>query len=90
MQGRDVLEAMERRLREAFPDARVRVAPWRDLDHLKIEVVSPAFAGMRRIERHRRVHGALGEWMRRVHAVRIVARTPEEAEGGRDGSQGVA
>ncbi len=86
----DALEAMQRQLQAAFPDAEVRVAPWRDLNHLKIEVISPSFAGMKRIERHRRVHAALGEWMQRVHAVRIVARTPEEAQGGEDGSQGMA
>lgn len=86
----ETLEVMRMRLCQAFPDAEVRVSPWRDLDHLKIEVISPSFAGMARIERHRRVHAALGEWMQRVHAVRIVARAPEEIQGGSSGSQAMA
>jgi BolA protein len=48
--------------------------------HFRVEIVSHAFAGKSRIERHRLVNAALaGELAERVHALAIAARTPEEA-----------
>jgi BolA-like protein 1 len=47
--------------------------------HFKVLVVSPAFAGLSSLERHRRVHGALGaELSSGLHALTIRARTEEE------------
>ena len=48
--------------------------------HFSIEVVSEAFAGKSRVERHRLVNALLAEELAgRVHALAISAKTPEEA-----------
>jgi len=48
--------------------------------HFRVDVVSAAFAGKSRIERHRMVNTLLADELReRVHAMVITARTPEEA-----------
>ncbi|MCV9939539.1 BolA family transcriptional regulator [Boseaceae bacterium BT-24-1] len=57
-------------------------AGWREggETHFRVEVVSPAFAGKSRLERHRLVNGALSEELAGgVHALAIVARAPGEA-----------
>ena len=47
--------------------------------HFTVEVVSAAFAGQSRVARQRAVNTALRELlMERVHALAIVARTPDE------------
>lgn len=47
--------------------------------HFRVEVVSEAFVGKSRLERHRLVNGALAqELAERVHALAIVARAPGE------------
>lgn len=47
--------------------------------HFRVRIVSPAFAGMSRIARQRRVHEILAdELSTRVHALSIEARAPEE------------
>lgn len=49
--------------------------------HFRVEVVSPAFEGRSRVERHRMVTDLLEDELReRVHALSITARTPDEAE----------
>ncbi|KAA5604515.1 BolA family transcriptional regulator [Roseospira marina] len=48
--------------------------------HFRVDVVSAAFAGQSRIDRHRMVNDLLTDELReRVHALAIKARTPEEA-----------
>ena len=48
--------------------------------HFNLRIVSPRFAGLARIARHRLVYDALRPWMAEgVHALAIDARTPEEA-----------
>lgn len=48
--------------------------------HFNVEIVSPAFAGLAPLARHRKVYAALGEMMTTdIHALSIVAKTPEEA-----------
>src|SRR5436305_11516052 len=48
--------------------------------HFRVRIVSPAFAGMNRVARQRRVHDVLADELRtRVHALSIDAKTPEEA-----------
>lgn len=48
--------------------------------HFRISVVSTAFAGKTRIERHRMINDLLADELReRVHALTIKARTPDEA-----------
>jgi len=47
--------------------------------HFAVRIVSPAFAGESRVERHRMVYAALGELMQTdIHALSITALTPEE------------
>lgn len=47
--------------------------------HYRLVIVSPAFAGKSRIERHRLVYQALGNLMQvRVHALAILAYAPDE------------
>jgi BolA protein len=48
--------------------------------HFTVEIVSPAFAGLSRLERQRAVNRALGDLLReRIHALAIRARAPGEA-----------
>lgn len=48
--------------------------------HFNVAIVSRCFAGMSPLARHRAVYAALGELMTTdIHALAIVARTPEEA-----------
>jgi acid stress-induced BolA-like protein IbaG/YrbA len=50
-----------------------------DGQHFEAFIVSPAFEGRSRIERHRLVYLALGDRMRvRVHALSMKTLTPEE------------
>ena len=47
--------------------------------HFNVKVVSAAFQGKSRIERHRLVHAALAQELADgVHALAIVARAPDE------------
>jgi BolA protein len=47
--------------------------------HFTIEIESPAFAGLSRLERQRRINHALGDIPgQRVHALAIKARAPGE------------
>ncbi len=49
--------------------------------HFSVDIVSPAFAGLKPLARHRAIFAALGEMMETdIHALAIVrAVTPEEA-----------
>jgi len=48
--------------------------------HFRVEIVSAAFAGKSRVERHRAVNAALAEELAgRVHALAIGAKAPGEA-----------
>jgi stress-induced morphogen len=73
-------EEIQSLIRDALPDAQVRV---RDLtgggDHYEALVVSAAFAGKTKVARHRMVYGALQEAMvQRIHALALTTLTPEE------------
>lgn len=51
--------------------------------HFRIEIVSPAFTGKSRIERHRLVNALLAEELAGpVHALQLATLTPEEAARG--------
>lgn len=53
-----------------------------DGHHFEARIVSPAFRGLSRVERHRLVYAALGERMREeVHALSMITQTPEERAG---------
>src|SRR5689334_714637 len=47
--------------------------------HFSVRIVSAAFAGMSRVERQRKIYAAVAaELATRVHALSLVALTPEE------------
>ena len=49
--------------------------------HFAVRVVSSAFAGHPRVERHRMVYAALGELMHNdIHALSIAALAPDEID----------
>ena len=57
-----------------------------DGQHFQALIVSAAFAGKSRVQRHQLVYGVLGERMREeIHALSMKTLTPDEAkaEGGR-------
>lgn len=48
--------------------------------HFRAHIVSPSFAGLRALQRHQLVYRILDEMMQtEIHALNIVALTPEEA-----------
>ena len=48
--------------------------------HFRVSIVSAAFAGAGRVQRHRMVHEVLADELReRVHALALTLRAPEEA-----------
>lgn len=87
-----VRSSIERKLTDALAPSRLEViddsarhAGHRGHDHggeshFRIEIVSPAFAGKSRIERHRMVNTLLAEELAGpVHALQLATMTPEEA-----------
>jgi BolA protein len=51
----------------------------REGGHFRVNLVSAAFQGHKQLERHRLVYAAVAPLMGRgIHALNIVARTPEE------------
>jgi len=89
---RPSLDELRSLLAAAFPEAAIELqddshlhaghAGSRDgAGHYTVRLVSPAFAGMRPVARHRLVYDPVRPWMpHRVHALVIHALTPEEAE----------
>lgn len=74
----DVAELIE----SGIEDAEATVGKARheeDEDHLAAVVVSPAFEGVRLVDRHKMVYDAVGDAMTtQIHALEIKAYTPEE------------
>lgn len=85
------VDDIRQRLEAAFPGARVEIVDDSHkhaghagarggAGHFSVRLVSPAFAGLRTVARHRLVYDCLRDWMpQRIHALAIDARTPEEA-----------
>jgi acid stress-induced BolA-like protein IbaG/YrbA len=70
-------ESIEASIRAGLACERVEVVG--DGQHFQALVVSAAFAGKSRIQRHQQVYAALGERMREeVHALSMKTLTPEE------------
>ena len=74
-----IVQDIQAALEQAIPDSSARVAG--ESGHFEIHIVSPAFAGLRTLAKHRLVLGAIGPFMEAnggpVHAVdRIVAEAP--------------
>jgi len=87
-------DAITNKLREAFTPESLDVADESHLHeghaghapggetHFRVYIVSPAFQGKSRIERHRMINAALaGELAGSVHALAIKAQAPGEAGG---------
>lgn len=89
-EARSRVERIRQALQAAFSPSRLEVvddshkhaghAGARDgRGHFSVTVVSPAFAGMAPLARHRAVYAALGEMMQRdIHALAIRAQAPGE------------
>ncbi|MFL1875797.1 BolA family protein [Hansschlegelia beijingensis] len=86
-----VRDRIESTLREALRPQRLEVVDESHLHaghagsrpggetHFRVRVVSDAFSGVSRIDRHRRVNALLaGELAGQVHALAIDARSPDE------------
>ena len=72
------ISELEASLREAFPDAEIRVEDLAgDGDHYKARIVSPAFQGLSRIKQHQLVYGALkGKVGGDLHALALETAAP--------------
>lgn len=86
-----ISERITRKLTEAFAPQELRVIDeshqhqghggWREggETHFRVNIVSEAFAGKSRLERHRLVNAALAQELAdRVHALAIAAKAPGE------------
>jgi stress-induced morphogen len=68
-------------LRRTIPDAAVTVSDRTGtMNHLKVVVISAAFAGKNLLDRHRLIYQALDGPLKdgRIHALELTASTPEE------------
>ncbi len=72
---------LEQRLKEAFPDAQIRLEDLTGTkDHYQAEIVSSAFEGQTPIEQHQAVYRALAEEMKGpIHALSLKTMTPATA-----------
>ncbi len=70
---------IEKLIREAFPDAEVRIEDLAgDGDHYAAVVVSEAFAGKNRVQQHQMVYKALkGRMGGELHALALQTSPPE-------------
>jgi BolA family transcriptional regulator, general stress-responsive regulator len=87
---RPSVEEIVQRLGERMPGAQVEVeddshrhaghaGAAGGAGHYKLRIVSPRFAGLPTLARHRLVYDCLSDWMpHRIHALSIVARSPDE------------
>jgi stress-induced morphogen len=68
------------RLLAAFPGADVEVIDLTGTkDHLQARVVATQFRGKSRVDQHKMVYGALGEWMQGdIHALALSTGAPED------------
>jgi acid stress-induced BolA-like protein IbaG/YrbA len=74
-------ESVEQGIRAGLACQQVEVAG--DGQHFEALVVSSAFAGKSRVQRHQLVYAALGERMREeIHALSMKTLTPEEFSAG--------
>jgi stress-induced morphogen len=71
-------EALESRLRAAFPDAEITVQDLAgDGDHYKARIVSPVFAGLPRVKQHQLVNRALADVLGgELHALALETAAP--------------
>lgn len=69
---------IEQMIKEALPDAQVRIDDLRgDGDHYAATVISAAFAGKTRVQQHQMVYAALkGRMGGQLHALALTTQTP--------------
>ena len=94
----DRVALIEQRLRDALMPERLEIvddsaahaghAGAREGGHFTVRIVSTAFAGKTLIQRHRLIHAAVADLMRReIHALSInKAQTPNEARSSTTGT----
>lgn len=72
---------LERRLKEAFPDAEIKLEDLTGTkDHYQAEIVSSAFDGATPIAQHQMVYRALAEEMKGpIHALSLKTMSPAAA-----------
>lgn len=72
------VEALERYLRDAFPDAEIEIQDLAgDGDHYRARIVSTAFSGLPRIRQHQLVYAALkGRMGGELHALALETAAP--------------
>jgi BolA protein len=84
-----VQESIERKLRENFKPTQLRVVNESSMhsvppgaeSHFRVLIVSSAFERQSLVHRHRMVHAAIGDDIRKaIHALSIAAQTPTEWE----------
>ena len=69
---------VERQIRAGMPGSRVQVRS-DDGTHFEVVVIASQFAGKQPLQRHRLVYATLGAAVgHEIHALSIVAHTPEE------------
>jgi stress-induced morphogen len=70
---------LEKRLRDAFPDAEITVQDLAgDGDHYRARIVSPLFAGLPRVRQHQLVNRALADVLGgALHALALETAAPE-------------
>jgi acid stress-induced BolA-like protein IbaG/YrbA len=67
-------DEIKQRIEEGLPDARAEVTG--DGQHFRAEVVSPAFAGLSRIQQHKLVYEVFGDELgARIHALSLKTTT---------------
>ncbi|MEM6903203.1 MAG: BolA family transcriptional regulator [Pseudomonadota bacterium] len=71
---------IEDMIKEAFPDAKIRIDDLRgDGDHYAAHVTSAAFAGKSRVQQHQMVYKALqGRMGNELHALALQTSVPED------------
>jgi acid stress-induced BolA-like protein IbaG/YrbA len=72
------VEEIQRLLEEGLPNAQIQVVG--DGHHFEAVVVSPAFAGKGKVQRHQMVYAALGGRMgNEIHALSLKTLAPGES-----------
>src|SRR5215510_10762507 len=84
-------EEIQSLILKTIPDAQVQVHDTTGGgDHYEAVVVSPAFVGKTKVNRHRMVYGALQEAMvQRIHALALTTLTPDEVRQEQDQVSGL-
>lgn len=74
-------DELKNRIEAALPGSTAEVEDWTGGgDHFRATVVSPAFAGMSRIQQHRLVYDVFGsEIGGAIHALSLTTKVPEHS-----------